>query len=98
METIEFDLGKVKLSFEDFSLHNIEEQAVKARQEIYQRIFAGVLAQVENRIDENLKCNCGYSYVKNGKEIRHIVTSGGKISFVRTRMRCPACAQMNSIP
>jgi hypothetical protein len=91
METIEFDLGKVKLSFEDFSLHNIEEQAVKARQEIYQRIFAGVLAQVENRIDENLKCNCGYSYVKNGKEIRHIVTSGGKISYERTRMRCPAC-------
>ncbi|MCL5985037.1 MAG: hypothetical protein M1371_00555 [Actinobacteria bacterium] len=41
METIELDLGKVKLNLSDFSLHNVEEQAVEARQEIYQRIFAG---------------------------------------------------------
>jgi hypothetical protein len=92
METIEFDLGKVKLSIDDFSLHNIEEQAVIARQEVYQRIFRGVLAHIENKIDKNIKCGCGLSYIKNGKEPRHIMTSGGKISFVRRRMRCPACA------
>ena len=92
METIELDLGKVKLSIEDYSLHNIEEQAVVARQEVYQRIFAAALAHIENKIDENMKCNCGYSYVKNGKEPRVIQTSGGKVSFMRTRMRCPACA------
>ena len=36
MLTIEFDLGKVKLCFENFDLHNIEEQTFKARQEICQ--------------------------------------------------------------
>jgi len=92
METIELDLGKVKLSLEDFSLHNIEEQAVVARQEVYQRIFTGVLAQIENKIDMSMKCNCGSSYVKNGREPRVIQTCGGKISFMRNRMRCPACA------
>jgi hypothetical protein len=91
METIELDLGKVKLNLSDFSLHNVEKQAVEARQEIYQRIFAGVLAQIENRIDKSIKCGCSSSYVKNGKEPRVIQTSGGKVSFMRTRMKCPVC-------
>jgi hypothetical protein len=68
MLIIEFDLGKVKLCFENFDLHNIEEQTVKARQEIYQKLFAGVLAQIENLIDKNIKCRCGSPYQKITKK------------------------------
>jgi hypothetical protein len=32
-------------------------------------------------IDKNIKCRCGAPYLKNGRESRFIMTSGGKINL-----------------
>jgi len=59
MLTIELDLGKVIQCLKNFSPHHIEEQTVKARQDIYEKIFTMVLAQIGNKILAYTRCNCG---------------------------------------
>jgi len=42
MKSIELSLGKVNVSIENFSLSNIESQAISLRQEIFEKIIKDI--------------------------------------------------------
>jgi hypothetical protein len=91
MKSIELSLGKVNVSIEDFSLSSIENKAIALRQEIFEKIIKNIFASIERLATKDAICTCGNKLLKDGKDRRIIVTIGGKVTYMRSRMICKAC-------
>jgi len=91
MKSINIRLSNVNVGLQNFSLSHIESQAIALRQEIFEKIVKGIFASVERLATKDAVCTCGSKLLKDGKDRRIIVTIGGRVTYMRSRMTCKAC-------
>jgi len=91
MKSISLRLSNVNVSLENFSLSHIEKQAIALRQEIFEKIIKNIFASIEKLVVKDAVCTCGNKLLKDGKDRRIIVTIGGKVTYMRSRMTCKEC-------